>query len=446
MKKNVLPVKDKILPDVILLGVLSAACMMLPFATYRYKKADHGLSGFSFFSENIVNDGASVIPGTGIVKALVAAMILAVLTALIFPKIKKVKIGGYLLAIAGIMQLVLSVFFINQSEFILADVKKPGIGYGVVLEAVLGVVLVARAFHILYQNKVLSPLDFMVLPGCIYLLINNYFPLFGIFIAFKKIDYSVGILNSPWVGLENFKYLFSSSDAWVMTRNTLLYNLAFIIFGNILAITVGIMLNELFSKTLQKFFQTSILLPQLISIIIVSYIVYAFLSNEAGLINKTFLAGKEINFYNTPVYWPFILVFIHLWKSVGYNAIIYLSAIVGINKSLYEAANVDGCSKWKQIRYITLPLLKPTVITLCILSVGRIFFSDFGLFYQVPMNSGALFPVTQTIDTYVYRGLLQLNNISMSSAANVYQSVVGFIVVITANMIVRRIDSENAMF
>lgn len=446
MKKNILPVKDKILPDVILLVALSFACMALPFAKYSYKKTMHGLAGFSFFAENVINDGKATIPATGIVKVLVSAIILAALVALIFPKIKKAKIGGYLLAIAGIMQLVVSVFFMNQSEFLLSEVKKPAVGYGIILEAVLGVVLIARAFHILYKNKVLSPLDFMVLPGCIYLLINNYFPLFGIFIAFKKIDYSVGIWNSPWVGLENFKYLFSSSDAWVMTRNTLLYNLVFIVLGNILAITVGILLNELFSKLLQKFFQTSILLPQLISIIIASYIVYALFSNEAGLINKTFLAGKEINFYNSPAYWPFILVFIHLWKSVGYNSIIYLSAIVGINRSLYEAANVDGCTKWKQIRYITLPLLKPTVITLCILSVGRIFFSDFGLFYQVPMNSGALYPVTQTIDTYVYRGLLQLNNISMSSAANVYQSVVGFIVVITANMIVRKVDRDNAMF
>lgn len=287
----------------------------------------------------------------------------------------------------------------------------------------------------------------MVLPGCIYFLINNYFPLFGMFIAFKKIDYSVGIWNSDWVGLLNFRFLFSSSDTFLVTRNTILYNIAFIILGNLLGIIVGIFLNEVFSKKLQKLYQTTILLPQLISIIIVSYIVYAFLSNEAGLINLGIL-GKEnaVNFYNERTYWPFILIFVHLWKGLGYSSIIYLSAIVGIDKSLYEAAYVDGAGRWQQIKSITVPLLKPTVITLVLMAVGRIFYSDFGLFYQVPMDAGALYSVTQTIDTYVYRSLLQLNNIGMASAASVFQSVIGFVVVIAANGIVRKIDNENAMF
>ena len=331
-------------------------------------------------------------------------------------------------------------------EYILTDVKKYNLGYGVWIEAVLGLLIIARAMQILYKNNVLSALDFMVMPGCIYLLINNYFPMLGIFIAFKDIDYSVGIFNSKWVGLTNFKYLFASSDAWVMTRNTILYNIAFIVLGNIFAIVIGIMLNELFSKKLQKLYQTLILLPQLISIIIVSYIVFAFLSNEAGLITKRLMADSGINFYNSPGYWPFILVFIYLWKGVGYSSIIYLSSIVGIDRTLYEAAYVDGANKFQQIFKITLPLIRPTIITLVILAVGRIFFSDFGLFYQVPMNSGALYSVTQTIDTYVYRSLLQLNNISMSSAASLYQSIVGFVVVLLANWIVRKVDSENAMF
>ena len=158
------------------------------------------------------------------------------------------------------------------------------------------------------------------------------------------------------------------------------------------------------------------------------------------------MADSGINFYNSPGYWPFILVFIYLWKGVGYSSIIYLSSIVGIDRTLYEAAYVDGANKFQQIFKITLPLIRPTIITLVILAVGRIFFSDFGLFYQVPMNSGALYSVTQTIDTYVYRSLLQLNNISMSSAASLYQSIVGFVVVLLANWIVRKVDSENAMF
>ncbi len=313
--------------------------------------------------------------------------------------------------------------------------------------AAMAIITIARGFHILYRNKVLCPLDFMIMPGCIYFLINNYFPLVGIFIAFKRVDYSVGIMNSKWVGFSNFTYLFSSSDAWVMTRNTILYNVAFIILGNILGIVVGIFLSEVFSKKLQKLYQTTILLPQLISIIIVAYIVFAFLSNEAGLINKGILGeGNEINFYNTKIYWPFILTFVNLWKGLGYNSIIYLSAIVSIDKSLYEAAYVDGANRWQQITRITVPLLKPSMITLVTMSIGRIFYSDFGLFYQVPMDSGALYSVTQTIDTYVYRSLLQLNNIAMASAASAYQSVVGFVVVLVANGIVRKIDNENAMF
>ncbi|MBR2122799.1 MAG: sugar ABC transporter permease [Lachnospiraceae bacterium] len=299
----------------------------------------------------------------------------------------------------------------------------------------------------LYQNKAVSVLDFMVMPGLIYVLINNYIPMVGISFAFKKIDYSIGVWRSGWVGLSNFKFLFQSSDSYTITKNTLLYNLVFIILGNILGMIVGICLSEIFSKKLQKLYQTTILLPQLISWVIVAYIAYGFLSNEAGWINKTVLgAGNEINFYGTTKYWPFILVFFHLWKGLGYNSIIYLSAIVGIDRNLYEAASIDGCSKWGSIRHITLPLLKSTVITLVTLSVGRIFYSDFGLFYQVPMNSGSLYSVTDTIDTYVYRALMQLNNISMASAASAYQAIIGFVLVLIFNLIVNKVSKENALF
>ncbi|HHV12374.1 MAG TPA: sugar ABC transporter permease [Clostridiales bacterium] len=286
----------------------------------------------------------------------------------------------------------------------------------------------------------------MVLPGALYFLINNYFPMFGMFIAFKNIDYSVGILKSPWVGIDNFKYLFLTQDAFIMTRNTILYNLTFIALGNILGIMVGIMLFELFSGIMKKFFQTTILMPQLISYVIVAYIVYAFLSNEAGFINKTILGDKAVDFYANQFYWPFILVFVNVWKNLGYASIIYLSSILGIDKSLYEAACVDGATKWQQIRKVTLPMLKPTVITLLLMQMGRMFYSDFGLFYQVPMNAGVLFNATQTIDTYVYRALMQLNQIGKASAASVYQSIIGFIVVLAVNALVRKVDRENAMF
>jgi putative aldouronate transport system permease protein len=297
------------------------------------------------------------------------------------------------------------------------------------------------------KSRFFSMLDIMILPGMIYILINNYIPMAGILIAFKKIDYQKGIFRSDWIGWENFKYLFATRDAFVITRNTILYNLAFIVLGIVLGLVVGIFLSEIVSKTFQKIYQTLILLPQLFSIIIVAYIVFGFISNEAGFINKTILGNERaINFYMTPVYWPFILTAVYLWKGLGYASIIYLSAIVSVDRNLYEAATVDGLGKFKQVFYVTIPCIKPTIITLALINVGRIFYSDFGLFYQVPMNSGSLFSVTNTIDTYVYRSLMLLNNIGMASAAGAYQAVVGFVIIVIVNGIVRKVDKENAMF
>jgi putative aldouronate transport system permease protein len=297
------------------------------------------------------------------------------------------------------------------------------------------------------RKSLLTPLNLMVIPGLIYLLFNNYIPMAGIAIAFKRIDYSKGIFFSDWIGFDNFKYLFSTRDAFIITRNTILYNTVFIILGTVLGLIVGIFLSEIISDVSKRIYQTVILLPQLFSIIIIAYIVIAFLSNESGFINKTLLGpGKAINFYGTPSYWPFILTTIYLWKGLGYNSIIYLSAIVSVDKNLYEAATVDGVNRFKQVFYVTIPSIKPTIITLFLIAVGRIFYSDFGLFYQIPMNSGMLYNVTNTIDTYVYRSLLQLNNIAMASAASVYQALVGLIIIIAVNGIIRKIDRDNAMF
>ena len=197
-----------------------------------------------------------------------------------------------------------------------------------------------------------------------------------------------------------------------------------------------------------KIFQSCVLIPSLISIIIVSYLAYAFLSGRTGFINGSLAAaGKEtISFYTEPKYWPAILIFINCWKGAGYSSIIYLAAILGIDQEMYEAAEIDGATRWNKIRFITLPMLKSTVITLTLMNVGRIFYSDFGLFYQVPMNSGALINATNTIDTYVYRGLIELGDISMSSATCVYQSLVGFVLVLTANWVTKKLSSENALF
>lgn len=293
------------------------------------------------------------------------------------------------------------------------------------------------------------PLYLMMLPGTVYLIINNYIPMGGLILAFKRFNYSLGILKSPFSGLSNFTYLFMGSDAWNIAKNTIGYNLVFIILGTVLAITVAILLNDIGNVKTKKTYQTLILIPYLISIVIVSYIVYAFLSQDSGFVNNTILKalGKEpISWYTSPGYWPFILIFVYLWKSFGYNSIIYFATIIGIDSSLYEAAVMDGATKQKQIWYITLPSLKPTIITLVLLSVGRIFYSDFGLFYQVPMNSGPLLNATSTIDTYVYRALLTLNDVGRSSAAGFMQSILGFIVVFSANLFVNKIDKENALF
>lgn len=293
-----------------------------------------------------------------------------------------------------------------------------------------------------------APLLLIALPGILYLLVNNYIPMFGIFLAFKDFSYAKGIFGSDWNGLKNFEYLFNS-DALIIFRNTLLYNLTFIVLGTVFAIMISIMIVEQGKKLRAKFFQSSLLLPNLLSWVIISFIGFAFLSTDNGFINTHILEAmnkEPISFYMEKKYWPFILTLVYLWKNLGYMSIIYVASIAGIDASIYEAAKIDGATKLEQIRHITLPLLKPTVIMLTILSIGRIFFSDFGLFYQVPMNSGAIYSVTQTIDTYVYRGLMELNDVGMSAAAGLFQSVLGFILVLSTNALVKRYSEENALF
>ncbi|HKM04184.1 MAG TPA: ABC transporter permease subunit [Lachnospiraceae bacterium] len=293
------------------------------------------------------------------------------------------------------------------------------------------------------------PLYLMLIPGTIYLIVNNYLPMAGLALAFKKINYSVGILKSPWTGFSNFTYLFSTNDAFLFFRNTILYNLAFIFLGNLMGIFTAIALDCIHQKFFKRFGQVIILIPFLLSTIIVSYIVYAFLSGSNGLLNTSVLpmfGMDSISWYNEAKYWPFILVIVYLWMSFGYSSIIYYSTLIGIDKSFYEAAVVDGAGIWDQIRFITFPALKTTIITLVLLSIGRICYSDFGLFYQIPMNSGLLYSTTQTIDTYVYRGLIELNDIGRSTAAGFLQSILGFICIFAANFFVSKIDKDSSLF
>lgn len=297
-----------------------------------------------------------------------------------------------------------------------------------------------------------SGLLFLTLPGTLWFLVFAYLPMLGIIIAFKEWRIHGGFLESliksRWVGLDNFKFLFGSSDAWIITRNTVLYNISFIILGIVLPVTFAILLKELLNKKLSKFYQSSMFFPYFLSWVVVSYCLFTFLSPEKGYLNSiiTSLGGEKISWYTESKYWIFILIFMSQWKGVGYGTVIYLAAICGIDKSYFEAAMIDGASKWQQIKYITLPLLKPVLIIMFITSVGGIFKADFGLFFQLPKDSGALYSVTNVIDTYVYRGLINLGNIGMSAAAGLYQSFVGFILIIVTNGIVRKVDEENAFF
>lgn len=270
----------------------------------------------------------------------------------------------------------------------------------------------------------------------------------GLVVAFKKYSFVKGIWGSDWNGLKNFE-IFFSTDMPAVVRNTLLYNIVFIVLSTVVSVAIAILINDMRNEKTKKFFQTVFLVPHLISIIVIAYLVYAFFSTSTGFINNSILSifNKEpISWYASPQYWPFILTAVYLWKMFGYNVIIYYATISGIDSTYYEAASVDGANAWVKIRYITLPELRPTVVTLTLMSIGRIFYSDFGLFYQVPMNSGSLIDVTQTIDTYIYRGLLNNASFGMSSAACFVQSVMGFIVVLFANAVVRRFSRDEALF
>lgn len=296
-----------------------------------------------------------------------------------------------------------------------------------------------------------APLLAMVVPGAIFLIIFNYLPMFGIVIAFKKYNFADGIWGSPWNGLKNFEFMFKSPDAWVITRNTLGYNLVFILGGLILNVAMAIGLNEIANKLYSKICQTIVIMPHFLSYVIVSYLVLAFLHIDNGVLNREvlpFLGMEPVDWYTTPKAWPWILVIVNFWKTTGYGSVVYLAALAGIDTQLYEAAEIDGAGRWQRIRYITIPELVPLMTILTILNIGKIFNSDFGLFYQVPLNSGALYSTTNVISTYVYNMLTAIGagSVGLASAASFYQSIVGFVLVMATNLIVRRIDPDSALF
>lgn len=297
-------------------------------------------------------------------------------------------------------------------------------------------------------------LTLLALPTFIWYVVFSFLPMIGILIAFKDFRMIPGqgfissLFKSEWVGFTNFEFLFKTPDAAIIIRNTILYNLLFIILGTVVPVTLAIGITQLYSKKLAKVCQTAMFLPHFLSWVVVSYFVFAFLSYDKGIANQVLAwFGKEpIQWYMQDQYWPYILIFMQVWKTVGYGMIVYLAAIAGIDQTYYEAAVIDGATKWQQIKYVTLPLIKPIIIIMFIMAVGNIFRSDFGLFYQVPKNAGTLFNTTATIDTYVYKAIEGTGSMAMSSAAAFFQSVIGFITILSANTIVKKIDGENGLF
>ncbi|WEK53600.1 MAG: ABC transporter permease subunit [Candidatus Cohnella colombiensis] len=294
----------------------------------------------------------------------------------------------------------------------------------------------------------------MMAPALIVILLNNYIPMVGSIIAFKKITYESSsfienFVNGKWVGWKNFEFLFKTSDAWRITRNTVLYNVVFIILNLVIGVGAALLFNMMRSKRLAKLHQSIMFLPFFLSWVIVSYLVYAFLNPSLGIMNMTVLkwfGAEDVMWYSDSTWWPLILPILNVWKGIGWYAVLYLAAIIGIDKEYYEAATIDGASRWRQIWSVTIPLIRPVIITLTVLQIGKIFYADFGMFFNVTRNAGALYETTLIIDTYVYQGFLVTGNIGLSSAAGFYQAIIGFLLVFGSNLIIRRISKDDALF
>lgn len=299
-------------------------------------------------------------------------------------------------------------------------------------------------FYEFYKNRAGYSL---LIPAVIYTFIFSYMTIPYMIIAFEDFKYNTGI-RSPFIGLDNFKFFFNSPNFWRITRNTLGLNFGYIIFDTLLALVIAIFINEMSARKYAKTIQSSMLLPHFLSWVIISYLLYAFLSSEYGLINRILMGvGKEkINWYNNASYWPFILILVHALKSAGYNSIIYLASITGIDKGIYESAMIDGCTRWKRIWHITIPLLMPTVCILVLMSIGRLMFGDFSMYYAIIKDNGILLETTDVIDTYVFRMLRTTGNPAVSMAVGLYQSVIGFIMVFVANRLTKKFFPEGALF
>ncbi len=305
--------------------------------------------------------------------------------------------------------------------------------------------LIRDVFQDFRKNKVVL---FMLIPAVLYYFIFMYVPMAGIVIAFKRLDYAAGIFGSDWVGFDNFKFFFMSGQAFNVTKNTFLYNLVFIIVNTSMQIMVSIFLTEMRNKYVKKSTQTLMLMPYFISWVVVGAFIYNIFNYEFGALNtllKSF-GMESVDVMGTVGAWKYILVFFNAWNGVGYGSIVYMAAITGIDKELYEASELDGANIFQQIRRITIPSIKPTIIIMILLSVGSIFRGNFSMFYQIIGNNGLLFNSTDVIDTFVFRSLMKTQEVGMASAAGLYQSVLCFAIIMITNGIIKRVDSEYALF
>ncbi len=288
----------------------------------------------------------------------------------------------------------------------------------------------------------------LIMPATIYLFIFNYLPMFGVVMAFKEFNYADGIWGSPWVGLENFQYFLNTDDAWRIIRNTIGYNVLFMLLGVITGIAIAILLYEITNKKLLKFVNTSIFLPFYISMVVTGYLAYIFLGHETGILNNIiqFFGGEGISWYQESKYWPVILTIVQLWKNAGFGSLFYYAALMTIDKGIFEAASIDGASRIKQWLKLGVPHLLPIVAVLLIQNMGQILGGDMGLFYQVPMNSGMLYETTDVVSTYIYRGLTSSANLGSTAAVGLLTNSVGLIMVVSTNAVVKKLDPDSAMF
>ncbi len=288
----------------------------------------------------------------------------------------------------------------------------------------------------------------MLLPAVLYTLIFSYYPMFGIVMAFKKYNYAGGIWGSPWNGVDNFKFFFKSGQAWTVTRNTVLYNIAFILVGTFFQVMVAVFLTEIRNRHFRKISQSMMFLPYFVSWVMVGVIAFNLLSSDYGFINRFLVSvgGDKLQFYTRPEYWPFILVAFNVWKGIGYGSVMYLAAIMGIDVSIYEAASIDGANIFQRIFKVTIPSILPTIIILLLMAIGGIFRGNFDMFYNLVGSNGLLYNVSDVIDTLTMRALITNNDFGMSSAMGFYQSVLCFITVLLANKLVSCYDKDYTLF